>query len=95
MRASKKRLLKKIFANISIGLLILTYFGSSIAGQFSGQINSFLGVSTSKIVTTDGSSQDTGEYPRYYESAFQSVAELKAAGLATLCWFSRFRMASR
>ncbi|MDE7004405.1 MAG: glycoside hydrolase family 3 C-terminal domain-containing protein [Oscillospiraceae bacterium] len=82
MRASKKRLLKKIFANISIGLLILTYFGSSIAGQFSGQINSFLGVSTSKIVTTDGSSQDTGEYPRYYESAFQSVAELKAAGLA-------------
>lgn len=82
MRASKKRLLKKIFANVSIGLLILTYFGSSIAGQFSGQINSFLGVSTSKIVTIDGSSLNTDAYPRYYESTFQSVAELKAAGLA-------------
>ena len=54
MRASTKRLLKKIFANISIGLLIVIYFGSSIAGQFSGQINSFLRISTSKIVTTDG-----------------------------------------
>ena len=27
MRASTKRLLKKIFANISIGLLIVIYFG--------------------------------------------------------------------
>ena len=82
MRASKKRLLKKIFANISIGLLILIYFGNSIAGQFAGQINSFLGTSTSKIVTIDGASPDAGTYPRYYESAFSSVADLKAAGLA-------------
>lgn len=82
MRASTKRLLKKIFANISIGLLIVIYFGSSIAGQFSGQINSFLRISTSKIVTTDGSDPNSNAYPRYFESSFTSVAELKAAGLA-------------
>lgn len=82
MSASTKRLLKKIFANVSIGLLIVIYFGSSIAGQFSGQINSFLGTSTSKIVSTDGSDLNADAYPRYFESKFNSVAELKAAGLA-------------
>ena len=82
MKSSKKRLLKKIFANVSVGLLIVSYFGNTIAGQFSGQINSFLGTSTSKTVTTDGSSLDSSSYARYYESEFSSVAELKAAGLA-------------
>ena len=79
MKPSAKRLIKKIFANISIALLILVYFANSLAGQFSGQINSFLGTSTTQIVSTDG---DDSEYARYYETAFDSVAALKAAGLA-------------
>lgn len=79
MKSSKKRTLKKVFANVAIGLLIVTYFGNTIAGQFSGQINSFLGTSTSMTVT-DG--EDSGEYVRYYESAYSSVADLKEAGLA-------------
>ena len=74
----KNRLLKKVFANISIGLLILAYFGNTLAMQFSGQLNSFLGTSTTKIEYLEGSS---GEYPRYYETSFNSVAELKAAGM--------------
>lgn len=80
MKSSKKRLLKKIFANVMIGLLIVVYFANTIAGQFSGQINSFLGTSTSMMVTEGG--DDSGEYVRYYESEFNSVADLKAAGLA-------------
>ena len=79
MKSSKKRTLKKVFANVTIGLLIVAYFGNTIAGQFSGQINSFLGTSTSMTVT-DG--EDSGEYVRYYESEFSSVADLKEAGLA-------------
>ena len=74
-----KRLLKKIFANVSIALLILVYFANSLAGQFAGQINSFLGTSTSQIVSADGSEL---EYVRYYETTFDSVSALKAAGLA-------------
>ena len=60
-----------------MGLFIVAFFGNSIAGQFSGQINSFLGTSTTQIV-----GEDAGEYVRYYESEFGSIAELKAAGLA-------------
>ena len=74
-----KRLLEKILANISIALLILAYFANGLAGQFAGQINSFLGTSTSQIVSVDGSEI---EYTRYYETSYSSVAALKAAGLA-------------
>ena len=74
MKSSRKRLLKKIFANVTVGLFIVAFFGNSIAGQFSGQINSFLGTSTTQIV-----GEDAGEYVRYYESEFGSIAELKAA----------------
>ena len=73
------RTLRKVFANISIALLIIAYFGNTLAGSFSGQINSFLGTSTTKIEYLEGSS---GEYPRYYDTVYNSVAELKAAGLA-------------
>ena len=79
MKPSAKRLIKKIFANVSIALLILIYFANSLAGQFAGQINSFLGTSTSQIVSADGSDL---EYTRYFETSFNSVAALKAAGLA-------------
>ena len=54
MKPTTKRLVKKIFANICIALLILVYFGNTLAGQFSGQINSFLGTSTTQIVSKDG-----------------------------------------
>lgn len=76
MKSSTKRVLKKIFANVMVGLLVLVTFLNSLAGQFSGQINGFLGTSTSKIV-----GGEDGEYVRYYESKFNSVADLKAAGL--------------
>lgn len=78
MKSSKKRLLKKVFTNIMVALLVLVYFGGSIANSFSGQINSFLGISTSKTVNTGGDDS----YVRYYESEFSSVADLKEAGLA-------------
>lgn len=74
-----KRTLKKVLANISVGLLILVYFLNGLAGQFSGQINSFLRTSTTKLVNVGG--EDEG-YVRYFETSFHSVAELKAAGLA-------------
>lgn len=75
-----KRTLLKMITNISVGLLILFYFLNSLAGQFSGQINSFLGTSTSKIETIGDGPEDG--YQRYFETAFHSVAELKQAGLA-------------
>ena len=82
MKSSTKRTLRKVFTNIMVVLLVLVYFGNSIANEFAGQINSFLGISTSKMVNKDGSPVDENAYPRYYESEYKSVAELKAAGLA-------------
>ncbi len=82
MRSSKKRTLKKVLTNIFVVLLVLVYFGSSVASEFTGQINSFLGISTSKMVKKDGSPVDENDYARYYDSEFTSVADLKAAGLA-------------
>ncbi len=69
-----KRVLLKVLTNILAALLILVYFGNIIAGQFSGQINSFLGISTSMIVPIDGA-EDDNTYMRYYESTYKSVAE--------------------
>ncbi len=82
MRVSKTRTRKKIFTNIMIVLLVLVVFASSIANEFSGQINSFLGISTSKTINSNGGDEAESTYERYYESEFTSVAELKAAGLA-------------
>ena len=79
MKSSPKRLLKKIFTNVMVILLVLTFFASNIANGFAGQINSFLGISTTRTEHLEGGS---GEYARYYDSEFQSVAELKEAGLA-------------
>ena len=77
----KSRLLKKVLCNICVALLILVYFCNGLAGQFSGQINGFLGTSTTKIEYIDGG-EGSNEYTRYYDSVYNSVAELKAAGLA-------------
>ena len=79
MKTSHKRLFAKIFTNIMAVLLVLSYFASTVANEFAGQINSFLGISTTRTEHINGGST---EYARYYESAFQSVAELKEAGLA-------------
>lgn len=82
MRSSKKRTMKKVFTNIMVVLLVLVYFGGTIANDFSGQINSFLGISTSKTISKDGGNINEDTYKRYYESEFTSVADLKEAGLA-------------
>ncbi len=79
MKSSPKRLLKKIFTNLMVILLVLTYFVANIANGFAGQINSFLGISTTRTEHLEGGN---GEYARYYDSEFQSIAELKEAGLA-------------
>ena len=81
MKPTTKRTLKKVFLNVTAGLLALVFAGSTIANECAGQINSTLGIATSKIVSTlpEG---ETEEYARYYESAYSSLAELKAAGEA-------------
>lgn len=79
MKTSSSRLWKKIFTNIMAVLLVISYFAGTIANEFAGQINSFLGISTTRTEHADGGS---GEYARYFDTAFQSVAELKEAGLA-------------
>ena len=76
---SSHRTLKKVLTNVFVALMILSFFGNMLAGQFAGQINSFLGTSNSKIVNVGS---DSTEYPRYFETEYKSVAELKAAGLA-------------
>ena len=71
---------KKILLNVSVALLAIFYMLNSIANENAGQINSALGIAATKTVYIgDG---DPNEYPRYYASSYDSVAELKAAGLA-------------
>lgn len=76
-----KRTLKKVFLNIMCILCALVITGNVIAGECAGQINSALGTSTSKVISTlpEGETED---YARYYESAYASLADLKAAGEA-------------
>lgn len=82
MKSSRKRTIKKAFTNIMVVLLVLVYFGGTVANSFSGQINSFLGISTSKTISKDGGNLSGDTYKRYYESEYSSIADLKAAGLA-------------
>lgn len=78
MKTSKSRLPKKIFTNVMAILLAISVFGGTVAGEFAGQINSFLGISTTKTQHTSGEETD---YARYFESEYENVAALKAAGL--------------
>ncbi len=73
------KLWKKIFTNIMAVLLVISFFAGNIANEFAGQINSFLGISTTR---TEHTGEGDAQYARYFESTFQSVADLKAAGLA-------------
>ena len=80
MKPSTKRTLKKVFLNVSAALLTIAYVGNLVAAENAGQINAFLGTSTSKTVKIDETLEE--DYPRYFESKFTSIADLKAAGLA-------------
>lgn len=80
MKPSTKRTLKKVFLNISAALLTIAYVGNMVAAENAGQINAFLGTSTSKTIKIDETLEE--DYPRYFESKFTSIADLKAAGLA-------------
>lgn len=80
MKPSKKRTLEKVFTNIMVVLLVLVHFGNTVANEFAGQINSFLGITTFKTVSD--SDADDSTYARYYDSEFTSVADLKEAGFA-------------
>lgn len=81
MKPSSKRTLKKAFLNITAGLCAIVFTGNVIAGECAGQINSALGTATSKVVTTLAEGETEG-YARYFESKYNSIAELKAAGEA-------------
>lgn len=81
MKPSTRRTLKKVFLNVTAGLCAVVFTGNTIAGEIAGQINSALGTSTSKVVSTLAEGEEEG-YARYFESKFNSVAELKAAGEA-------------
>ena len=81
MKPSSKRTLKKAFLNITAGLCAIIFTGNVIAGECAGQINSALGTATSKVVSTLAEGETEG-YARYFESKYNSIAELKAAGEA-------------
>ena len=81
MKPSSKRTLKKAFLHITAGLCAIVFTGNVIAGECAGQINSALGTATSKVVSTLAEGETEG-YARYFESKYNSIAELKAAGEA-------------
>lgn len=78
--STKSTTLKKVFLNVTAALLAIVYTGNIIAVENAGAINSALGISTYKMVSRSGA--ENTEYTRYYESEFDSVKDLKAAGLA-------------
>ena len=79
---SKHRTLKKVFLNVTACLTALVVTGNIIANECEVQLNSFLGTSSTKIVTKlpDGVTEEG--YVRYYDSKYSTLAELKAAGNA-------------
>lgn len=79
-RKSSRRLLKKLLLNLFAILLALAFFVNVVANENAGQLNAFLGIPTTK--TAYVGEGEPGPYPRYFESAYESIADLKAAGLA-------------
>ena len=73
MKPSTKRTLKKVFLNVSAALLTIAYVGSMVAAENAGQINAFLGTSTSKTVKIDETLEE--DYPRYFESNWNCEAD--------------------
>ena len=80
MKVSKHRTLKKVLLNIMAVLCVVVYTGNAIAAANAGEVHKFFKTSPTKIVMKEGA-EDEG-YARYYESAYASVEELKAAGNA-------------
>ena len=80
MKVSKHRTLKKVLLNIMAILCVVVYTGSTIAAANAGEVHKFFNTSPTKVVMKEGA-EDEG-YKRYYESAYSSVEELKAAGNA-------------
>ncbi|MBE5809974.1 MAG: beta-glucosidase [Clostridiales bacterium] len=80
MKVSKHRTLKKVLLNIMAILCVVVYTGSTIAAANAGEVHKFFNTSPTKVVMKEGA-EDEG-YKRYYESAYASVEELKAAGNA-------------
>lgn len=79
---SKHRTLKKVFLNVTACLTALVVTGSIIANECEVQLNSFLGTSSTKIVTNLPEGVTEEDYVRYYDSKYSTLAELKAAGNA-------------
>ena len=79
---SKHRTLKKVFLNVTACLTALVVTGSIIANECEVQLNSFLGTSSTKIVTNLPEGVTEEGYVRYYDSKYSTLAELKAAGNA-------------
>lgn len=53
-------------ASVSAFLLAFTSFGSVCAESYASQVNSFLGVKTSKMVSNSDSTDTTAAYPSSY-----------------------------
>lgn len=81
MKSSKRRTLKKVFLNVCVFVLSIVYIGNVIANENAAQINSTLGIVTSKTVNKDGSPVNPDDFTRYYTSNFTSIKDLKQAGL--------------
>ena len=79
---SKHRTLKKVFLNVTACLTALVVTGNIIANECEVQLNSFLGTSSTKIVTNLPEGVTEEGYVRYYDSKYSTLAELKAAGNA-------------
>ncbi|MCD8223127.1 MAG: glycoside hydrolase family 3 C-terminal domain-containing protein [Clostridiales bacterium] len=78
MARKSKTTLKKIFLNITAAGLAVFVTATTIATENSVAVNSALGVKTYEIVNDNH--EDTSEFIRYYESEYENIAELKAAG---------------
>ena len=79
---SKHRTLKKVFLNVTACLTALVVTGNIIANECEVQLNSFLGTSSTKIVTNLPEGVTEEGYVRYYDSKYSTLAELKAAHAA-------------
>ncbi len=80
MKVSKHRTLKKVLLNIMAVLCVVVYTGNAIAAANAGEVHKFFKTSPTKIVMKEGAENEG--YARYYDSAYTSVEELKAAGNA-------------
>lgn len=65
-KRNKSNLVLRGTASVSAFLLAFTSFGSVCAESYASQVNSFLGVKTSKMVSNSDSTDTTAAYPSSY-----------------------------